>query len=91
VDRRIVQCFGIKKRPHKEDKVCKKLWRWTSRGASQGNFGGNGVQACPNCGTLADFQHPYNQYLANLITYEEAAAAMPEFREELKRRNLQKR
>jgi len=91
MDRRIVQCFGIKKKPHKEDKVCMKKFLWTARGAASGHFGSNGAHACPNCGTLPDFQHPYNQFLAGLITYEKAAEMMPNFREELKKRNLGKK
>ena len=81
-DRRIVQCFGIKRRPHKADKVCGRKFLWTARGA-RGNFGSKGAQACPHCGTLPDFQHPYNQHLAGTMTYEEAAAAMPAYREKL--------
>jgi hypothetical protein len=82
-DRRIVQCFGIKKRPHKADKVCGRKFIWTARGASSGNFGSKGAQACPHCGTLPDFQHPYNRHLNGEMTYEEAAAAMPAYREKL--------
>ncbi len=82
-DRRIVQCFGIKKKPHKADKICGRKFLWTARGASAGHFGSNGTQACPNCGTLPDFQHPYNQHLGGLLTYEEAAALMPEYRKKL--------
>jgi len=81
-DRRVVQCFGIKKKPHKADKVCGKQFLWTARGAS-GNFGGKGNQACPHCGTLPDFQHPFNRYLNREMTYEEAEAAMPEYRKKL--------
>ncbi len=80
-DRRLVQCFGIKRRPHKEDKICGRKFLWTAIGASSGNFGANGTQACPNCGTLPDFQHPYNRHLMGDITYEEAEAAMPAYRE----------
>jgi len=89
-DRRVVQCFGIKKRPHKADKVCGRKFLWTARGAASGNFGSNGTQACPHCGTLPDFQHPYNRYLVGEITYEEAADLMPEFRKELDKRNSDK-
>lgn len=82
-DRRIVQCFGIKRRPHKADKVCGRKFVWTASGASSGNFGGKGTQACPNCGTLPDFQHPYNRYLNQEISYEQADADMPEYRKKL--------
>ena len=48
-DRRVVQCFGTKRQPHKADKVCGKQFLWTAQGAGS-NFGGQGNQACPNCG-----------------------------------------
>ena len=82
-DHRIVQCFGIKRRPHKEPKICKQRFAWTALGASQGNFGSKGVQACPNCGTLPDFTHPFNKYLNNDITYEQAEEEMPAYRKKL--------
>ena len=81
-DRRIVQCFGVKKRPHKEDKVCGRRFIWTARGAS-GNFGSKGAQACPHCGNLPDFQHPFNRFLHGEITFEQAEADMPAYREKL--------
>ncbi len=81
VDQRIVQCFGIYKKPHKPEKDCRRKYLWTARGASAGNFGSKGVQACPHCGTMPNFKHPYNQYLDGLITFEEAAAAMPDYAE----------
>ena len=81
-DRRIVQCFGVKRRPRKADKVCGRRFLWTARGAS-GNFGGKGSQACPHCGNLPDFQHPFNRHLNGEMTYEEAAAAMPAYKEKL--------
>ena len=81
-DRRIVQCFGIKRKPHKEDKICGRRFLWTAQGAS-GNFGGKGAQACPHCGTMPDFQHPFNSYLGGEMSYEEAEAAMPAYRKKL--------
>ncbi len=82
-DRRIVHCFGIRRRPHKEAKVCKKGdYLWTASGIS-GNFGSKGVQACPSCGTPPDFSHPYNKYLQGDMTYDEATTLMPEYRKKL--------
>lgn len=81
-DRRIVQCFGIKRRPHKEPKVCRRQWMWTARGASSGNFGRKGAQACPYCGTPPDFKHPYNRMLAGELTRDEAIAKMDEYLKE---------
>ncbi len=82
-DRRLVQCFGIKRRPHKEDKVCGRKFVWTACGASAGNFGSKGTQACPNCGTLPNFRHPFNRYLDGQMTYAEAEDAMPAYRKEI--------
>ena len=82
-DRRVVQCFGTKRRPHKEAKVCGRKFLWTARGAGVGHFGSTGTQACPNCGTLPDFRHPYNRHLNGDLTYEEAVIAMPEYRKKL--------
>ena len=82
-DRRIVQCFGVKRKPHKKDEVCGRQFLWTARGAASGHFGGNGTQACPNCGTLPDFSHPFNIYLDGTITYEKAEEMMPAYREKL--------
>ena len=82
-DQRIVQCFGVKKQPHKADKVCGRRFLWTARGASAGNFGRKGAQACPHCGTMPDFRHPFNIFLDGGMTYEEAADAMPEYRKKL--------
>jgi hypothetical protein len=81
-DRRIVQCFGTKKRPGKPDKDCRRKFLWTARGSS-GNFGSKGIQNCPHCGTMPDFQHPFNQYLNGEITHEQAEAAMPAYLEKL--------
>jgi len=77
-DHRVVQCFGVKKRPRKAAEACRKKYLWIARGAS-GNFGRKGAQACPNCGTSPDFTHPFNRYLNREITHEEAVAAMPEY------------
>ena len=82
-DRRIVQCFGIKKKSGKPDKICGRKFVWTARGASAGNFGSKGVQACPHCGTMPDFRHPYNRHLNGEITFEQAQADMPEYRKML--------
>ncbi len=82
-DNRIVQCFGTKRRPHKADKTCGRRFLWTARGASEGNFGRKGTQACPHCGTMPEFRHPYNRFLNGEITYEEAADAMDAYRKEL--------
>jgi len=86
-DRRIVQCFGVKRRPGKEAKLCRRRFLWTARGASSGNFGGKGVQACPYCGTMPDFKHPYNKFLGGSITEEEAKAEMPAYIEKWKSEN----
>ena len=85
-DRRIVQCFGIKKRPHKQDKICRKRFLWTAVGSTMSHFGGRGTQACPYCGTLPDFQHPLNKYLNGDLTQAEAEAEMPGYLEILKSR-----
>jgi hypothetical protein len=81
-DRRVVQCFGTKRKPGKADKPCRKQWLWTARGAN-GNFGSKGCQNCPHCGTMPDFQHPFNQYLSGDLTHEQAEAAMPAYIEML--------
>lgn len=78
MDHRIVQCFGTKRRPHKEDKACRRRFLWTSK-ASGNNFGRKGTQACPHCGTMPDFAHPFNQYLIGQLSETEAKAAMPEY------------
>ena len=70
-DFRIVQCYGIKVRPHKQAKYCNRRFRWVARG-THGNFGRKGTQACPHCGNLPDFAHPMNRYLNDEITGEEA-------------------
>ena len=70
-DNRIVQCFGTKVRPRKPAVPCRKKFRWTAKGSSQGNFGRKGIQACPNCGTLPDFKHPINRYWNGDLTQEE--------------------
>ena len=83
-DRRIVQCFGTKRQRGKPDKPCGRRYIWTARGASAGNFGSKGVQACPHCGTMPEFRHPLNIHLANprQMSYEEALAAMPAYNAE---------
>lgn len=78
-DYRIVQCFGIKRRPHKPDEQCRNRYLWIASGASAGNFGRKGTQACPNCGTLPEFRHPLNQALGGDITMERAEELMPEY------------
>lgn len=83
-DHRIVQCFGVKRRPHKPDKLCRRKFLWTARGTGKHHFGRRGTQACPHCGTMPDFTHPYNRYLAGYITFEEAKAMMPEWEAEKK-------
>jgi hypothetical protein len=83
-DSRIVQCFGVKRRPRKPARVCRQKYLWIARGASAGNFGRKGTQACPNCGTAPDFRHPLNRYYNRELTYEEATAAMPEYIKNLK-------
>ena len=80
---RIVQCFGTEVRPRKPTRPCRRKFLWTARGSSRGNFGSKGVQACPHCGTMPDFQHPFNIYLNREMTYEEAEAAMPAYRKKL--------
>ena len=84
-DRRLVQCFGIKRQPGKPDKVCGRRYAWAAKGATAGNFGPKGAQACPHCGTAPDFRHPLNRYLNRELTAEEAEAAMPAFLERLER------
>lgn len=81
-DYRIVQCFGIKMVPRKPAKVCRKKYLWIAAGLG-GNFGRKGAQACPNCGNPPDFTHPYNRYLNNEITLDEAEALMPEYKKNL--------
>ena len=78
-DYRLVQCFGTKKQQHKPDKACKKRWLWTAQGANKYRFGGNGTSVCPNCGTPADFRHPFNKYLNNELTEEQAKSRMSEY------------
>jgi len=72
-DRRIVQCFGVKRRPKKPAKFCRRTYVWTAGGLS-GNFGGKGVQNCPYCGNLPDFIHPVNRWRNGEISQEEAQA-----------------
>lgn len=79
-DYRIVQCFGIKKRPHKPTEQCRNRYLWIASGASSGNFGRKGAQACPNCGSPPEFRHPLNRALIGEITMEQAEAMMPEYR-----------
>jgi len=73
---RIVQCFGTKVRPRKPAKPCRKKFLWTAKGSSAGNFGRKGIQACPSCGNLPEFQHPINRYLNNELTGDEAKAIL---------------
>ena len=85
-DHRLVQCFGIKRRPGKEAKYCRRSYQWTAKGIA-GNFGGAGVQACPYCGTMPDFKHPTNRwYNGEFKSAEEAQAAMVIYEENLKNR-----
>ncbi len=70
-DRRVVQCFGTKRRPRKQDKSCHARFLWTAAGLS-GNFGSKGTQACPKCGTLPAFSHPVNRWLNQEISEDEA-------------------
>lgn len=81
-DYKVVQCFGKKIRKGKPTKECRKKFLWTAFGMGKTNFGRRGAQACPNCGTLPDFSHPYNMYLNGDLTFEEAAAKMPDFEKE---------
>jgi len=83
-DVRIVQCFGTKRRPHKEDKTCRRRFIWTAFGNGKTQFGRKGTQACPHCGTMPDFTHPLNKFLNGEITDAEAESAMPAYIEKLK-------
>ena len=78
-DYRLVQCFGVKKKPKKPDKLCRRRYIWTARDAGQYNFGSRGAHVCPYCGTAPDFRHPFNKYLDGKISEEEAQAKMPEY------------
>jgi len=78
-DYRVVQCFGTKRRPGRPEQTCRDKYLWAAAGATAGNFGRKGVQACPNCGTPPDFRHPLNQALNGDITIEQAEAMMPEY------------
>lgn len=82
-DHRIVQCFGVKKRPGQPKKLCRRKFVWSAKGATEHRFGGNGTQACPHCGTLPDLAHPYNRFLNGELTVEEAKAKMPDYLEKL--------
>lgn len=84
-DHRVVQCFGVKRRPGKPDQICRQKFLWSAKGATSGRFGSKGIQACPNCGTLPDFRHPYNRYLNREMTLAEAEAAMPAYIERFER------
>jgi len=85
-DYRVVKCFGTKKVPGKEAKFCGRAFKWTSAAMSR-NFGGKGVQACPYCGTMPDFQHPVNRGLnGEFETAEEVQAAWVQYEEILKNR-----
>ncbi len=89
-DVRVVQCFGVKKRPHKEEKQCRKRYMWIARGASAHKFGRKGAQACPNCGTPPDFTHPYNRYLSGELDDVQAQALMPDFIAKLEKERAEK-
>lgn len=78
-DYRIVQCFGVKRRPGKPDQLCRNKYLWIASGASAGRFGRKGTQACPNCGTLPEFAHPVNRFLDNELSKEAAEALLPEY------------
>jgi hypothetical protein len=91
MDHRIVQCFGTKRRPHKEDKRCRRRFLWTSKGAGTNNFGRKGTQACPHCGTMPDFRHPLNRFLGGEFKEEsEAQDAMPAYIELLEKEKAEK-
>jgi hypothetical protein len=89
-DVRIVQCFGTKRRPHKEDATCRRRFMWTALGNGKTQFGRRGTQACPHCGTMPDFRHPLNKLLAGEIDPAQAEAEMPAYLEELKNRTSEK-
>lgn len=59
---------------------------WTAAAAAR-NFGGRGVHACPYCGTIPDFRHPFNRFLNGELTEEDAQAAMPAYLEKLEKEN----
>ena len=86
-DRRIVQCFGTKRRPHKKDKICRRRFLWTSISAGSNNFGRKGAQACPHCGTLPDFTHPFNRYLSGEIDEDKAKEMMTDYLKNLENKN----
>jgi len=79
-DRKVVQCFGTQRKQGKPDKPCRRQFLWTASALSH-NFGGKGVQACPYCGTMPDFQHPFNRFLGGELSEEAARAAMPKYLE----------
>ena len=85
-DRRVIQCFGIKRRPKKEAVPCRKRYMWIASAASR-NFGRKGAQACPNCGTAPDFRHPLNRALNGEISEQEAIDLMPKYLEELENKS----
>jgi hypothetical protein len=70
-DQRLVQCFGIRRRPGKEAKLCRRRFLWTAAG-THGNFGRKGTRGCPHCGNLPDFSHPINRALNGEISQDEA-------------------
>lgn len=84
-DVKIVQCFGVRKRPHKQDKQCRRRFMWTALGTGKSHFGRRGTQACPHCGTLPNLAHPLNRYLGGDITEDQAMEMMPEYLESLKK------
>ncbi len=90
MDHRIVQCFGTKRRPHKEDKPCRRRFLWTAKAAGTNNFGRKGTQACPHCGTMPDFRHPFNQFLIGKLSEDEAKTKMPEYIELLQKEQGEK-
>lgn len=84
-DRRLVQCFGTKRRPRKADQACRRRYIWTGVGTGKHHFGSTGAHACPHCGSLPEHGHPYNRYLNGELTFEEAEAAMPGFIEKIEK------
>lgn len=74
MDFRLVQCFGVKRRPKRQPEKCRKRYIWAATGATQYRFGTKGTNRCPHCGSEPDFRHPFNRYLNGEITLEEAEA-----------------
>jgi hypothetical protein len=96
MDHRLVQCFGTKRRPHKEDKSCRRRFLWTSKAGGTTRFGRKGTQACPHCGTLPDFRHPLNRALSGefgddmKVAEDKAASLMPAYIELLEKEKAEK-